>query len=404
VRLRSHPAAVPAALAAGCVALLFASSQTGDYRQELGPAVGLLEAGHVQAGLASAPVYGGSLLPRLPLVLLTHLLGGGTLAVYRAGAFACLLAACALLSVLDRRLAAAGRSGIERAALAASCLLPLVLLRCLSLGHPEEALGGALCAGAVLLACRDRPAAAGIALGAAIAVKPWAVLAIGPALCAAPSGRLRLGLWAAASAAAMLLPFALADGSHLVAAQRGAGTAAGSFEPQQLFWPLHQARTHHAGGLTYHGAVGPAWVQRLSHPLIVGAALPLTVLFALRRRRLPSAPRADALALLALLLVLRCALDPWDQPYYAIPAILALASWEVAALRRAPLWAPATAAVTWLLFHGPRLAHADLRFATCMAWTLALVVLLGARVLPALPRPRSAAQRASSATATRSVA
>lgn len=406
MRARASNAAVPAALAAACAVLAGATTQYGDYPFELAPAVHALLGGHLREALASAPVYGGSLLPRVPFVLAAHALGGGALAVYRAGAFACLLAVAALLTALDRRLAAAGRSGAERLALVATCLLSVALLRCLSLGHPEEALGGALCAGAVLLALGDRPVLAGLALGFAGAVKPWAVLAVAPVLFALPAWRSRAQAvaFAALAAGAALAPFALADLTHFTATQRGAASAAVSFEPQQLFWPLHVAHTHVAGGVVYHGAGGPAWVQRLSHPLIVAFALPLSALFALGRRR-AGAARTDALALLALLLVLRCALDPWNQPYYAIPAILALASWEVTALRRAPLWAPAAAALTWLAFHGPRMEHTELRYAAIVLWTATLAAVLGARMWPRPRRARgAAAQATSSATAARSAA
>ena len=57
------------------------------------------------------------------------------------------------------------------------------------MGHPEEALAGALCALALLAALSGRPGWAGVALGAAVAAKPWAVLAILPALLAADGGR-----------------------------------------------------------------------------------------------------------------------------------------------------------------------------------------------------------------------
>ena len=393
VKARVCPLGVPLALAAAGVAAVCASAQMHDYRYELQPAVDDLVGGHVRAGLAAAPAYGGSLVPRLPFALVAHALGGGALAVYRAGALACVLAVCALAWTLDRRLARAGRSGVERLALAATCLLPIVVLRCLTLGHPEEALGGALCAGAVLLALRDRPALAGAALGAAVATKPWALLAVGPVLVAAPGRRALVAAAAAGAAAAILAPFAIADAGHLAATQRGAGLAGVTFHPQQLFWPLHDVRTHEAAGVVYRGFSGPAWVARLSHPLIVLAALPLTALFALGRRR--GAPAHDALALLALVLLVRCVLDPWNQPYYAIPCVLAVAAWEVTALRRAPVLAPAAAALTWLSFAGDRVAFADARFALAAGWMLALGAVLGARLL---------GQPASSATAARSAA
>ena len=58
------------------------------------------------------------------------------------------------------------------------------------------------------------------------------------------------------------------------------------------------------------------------------AALPLGWLFWRRRARL--APE-DALGLLALLLLLRCLLDPWNNDYYHAPFLLALLGWEAVA-------------------------------------------------------------------------
>ena len=57
---------------------------------------------------------------------------------------------------------------------------------------------------------------------------------------------------------------------------------------------------------------------------------------ALRRRR---ARRDDALALLALALLLRCALDPWNLVYYHLPCALALVAWETRRGRPYPVLA-----------------------------------------------------------------
>jgi hypothetical protein len=43
------------------------------------------------------------------------------------------------------------------------------------------------------------------------------------------------------------------------------------------------------------------------------------------------------LLLLALMLALRCMLDPWDISYYWLPFLLALLAWEVVATERAPV-------------------------------------------------------------------
>jgi hypothetical protein len=59
---------------------------------------------------------------------------------------------------------------------------------------------------------------------------------------------------------------------------------------------------------------------------------------------------ADALLLLALLLLLRCWLDPWDVVYYPLPFIVALAAWETTVARRAPVNAALATAATWLIF------------------------------------------------------
>ena len=57
--------------------------------------------------------------------------------------------------------------------------------------------------------------------------------------------------------------------------------------------------------------------------------LPLGALYAWRRR--DEGARADALGLLALLLLLRCLLDPWNIDYYHAPFVLALLCWEAVA-------------------------------------------------------------------------
>ena len=56
--------------------------------------------------------------------------------------------------------------------------------------------------------------------------------------------------------------------------------------------------------------------------------MPLGLLFWRRRRLLR---REDALGLLALLLLLRCVLDPWNNDYYHAPFLLALLAWEALA-------------------------------------------------------------------------
>ncbi len=89
------------------------------------------------------------------------------------------------------------------------CVANPITLRALELGHPEELLGAALCVASVLLAERDHPLLAGLALGGAIANKEWALLAVGPVLLTLPSRRV-LCLLACGSLAAVVLRPAVA--------------------------------------------------------------------------------------------------------------------------------------------------------------------------------------------------
>ena len=114
---------------------------------------------------------------------------------------------------------------------------------------------------------------------------------------------------------AFTLPLFLVDATGAPAAAAQTGVI---FQPWQAWWFLGE--TGHvirgSSGLVKEGyRAAPDWLSRITHPLIVFAAIPLSLL-AWRRR-------SDPLLLLALLFVLRCVLDPWNTAYYMLPAILA---------------------------------------------------------------------------------
>ena len=67
----------------------------------------------------------------------------------------------------------------------------------------------------------------------------------------------------------------------------------------------------------------PPWLAPLTRPLIVGLGIVLAVAWWLRGGA--SRNRDDALLVLALALLLRCMLDPWDLVYYRLPLVVALA-------------------------------------------------------------------------------
>jgi len=362
-----------------------------DYETEAKPAFDALTHGHVLEFLRLAPAYGGSLVERAPFALLPGLWGGGQLAVYRMVALPCLLAAAALgvWLVAQMRTRPDG-SKLARAVALGICVANPLTLRALETGHPEDLLGGVLCVAAVLLAARERPLWAGLALGLAIANKEWALLAVGPVLIAqAPHP----GAWrwrpailcvccAGAVAMIVLAPLALVGSSGFVASTRGAAAPPSAiFQPWQLFWFLG----HH--GPTVRGLYGdikvgyrtaPGWVGIISHPLIVAVSLPLTALAWGRGRR----GRSDALLLLALLLLLRCVLDTWDTVYYPIPFVLALLAWESLGARRRPaVLALSSTVLAWLSFVWlPNHVSADAQAAFFLAWTVPLGVGLALRL------------------------
>jgi hypothetical protein len=364
-------------LAAAAIAL--ASQQLGDYSSEAAPSLEAIARGDLGSFASAATPYAGSLTLRAPFVALAGLLGGDRPDLYRAGVFACLLAAVALAIVLDR--AAADRPPATRLATAAAVLGLPVVLGAFELGHPEELLTASLAVLAVWAAPR-RPLAAGVLLGLAVACKPWALVAVGPVLLCATGGRLRLLAAAGAAGFVALAPFLADMGPAEIAT--ASGTTGTLWVPFQVWWPLGTAH-HHAipdgvgGMLDAITWTAPGWLGTLSRGLIVGLTAPLAALAFARGRR----SRADALLLLALLLHLRCALDPWNTLYYALPATLALVAWSVERRDALPVATAALAGLAWLSFHRlPQLSdERAVMYAGYVAWALPFAALLAAQLL-----------------------
>ncbi|MFI5009949.1 MAG: glycosyltransferase 87 family protein [Solirubrobacterales bacterium] len=363
-----------------------------DYEVEARPSFQALVHGHLLLFLRDAPVYGGSLVERAPFALIPSVWGGGELAVYRMVALPCLLAAAGLAVWLVAEMRSQGRSRLARAIALGVCVANPLTLRALELGHPEDLLGGVLCVAAVLLALRGRPLWAGLVLGAAIANKEWAVLAVGPVLLALPARRALCLAVAATVTGLVLAPLALVGSGAFLASARGtAAPTSAIFQPWQVWWFLG----HH--GPAVHGLFGalkpgfrtaPGWVGRVSHPLIVALSLPLAGLFWWRRRD-ETPPATDALGLLALLLLLRCMLDTWDVSYYPLPFLLALLAWETVGAplastpvnRRLPLLAASCTALAWVSFQWlPVHAGPDAQSVFFLAWTVPLAAALGVRL------------------------
>jgi Glycosyltransferase family 87 len=346
-----------------------------EYLGDAGPAVSALVAGNLHRFLTVQPLMGSfSVLARAPFALVAKLAGGGEPAEYRAGVLVCALAAAAVGVWLVR---------LRRVPPSSLLLVPLLAIltpgsvQAVHDGHPEEILGGALCVAAVLLAPR-RALWAGVVLGLAIATKQWAVVAVPPVVLAAPPGRrVRLVAVAAVGAALLALPFLAANPSAFIHRSHQASVAPASTVRATVWFLVaqtHRVPLHLGAGLPTSFTVYriPSLLAQATHPLIVLLA-PLLGLAVWRRR-------GDPLALLALLLLLRCVLDPGDNEYYHAPFLLALLAWETARgrdVRGAPLGTLFACGGLWLTFRMDTAGAApELTNAVYLLWTTAVSVVL----------------------------
>ncbi|HEX6603196.1 MAG TPA: glycosyltransferase 87 family protein [Solirubrobacterales bacterium] len=325
---------------------------TADWSHDTWPAVHALAQGRVSDYLSAEALMGPvATLVQAPFVWLAG--GEGELVAYRYAAFPCVLAA----GLLGLYLAAlARRRGSQRPArflIAALCLVNPLTIEALRNGHPEEILTAVLAVAAVATASEGHRGRAAVLLGLAVACKQWAVIAILPTLMALPSGRLRAGMLAAGVAFVLTLPSVVADPGAFFGVHSTAAGTGRTVTPWSVWYPLAETVTevHEVGGerLVAHVREAPSLVGSLAHPLIVLLALLVPLGLALWRRswRLSG---TEAMALLSLLALLRCALDPVDNLYYHEPLLLSLLAWDALAGERRLPWRGAMGAALALLF------------------------------------------------------
>jgi hypothetical protein len=365
-----------------------------DYETEARPAFTALAHGHVLSFLRLVPAYGGSLVERAPFALLPGLWGGGSLAVYRTVALPCLMATAGLAVWMCARMRSEGRSMLARALAIWICVANPVAVSALELGHPEELLGACLCVAAVILAARNRPIWAGVALGLAIANKEWALLAAGPVLLALPTllgdHRRRLRALAhspivsclastVAVSALIFAPLVLVSAGGFVASTRDVAVPAGAlFQPWQVWWFLgsHGALVHGLFGEPLVGyRTGPNWTGTISHPLIIAVGVGFSgALWLHRRRQHRAIGERSAMLLLSLVLLLRCMLDTWDTGYYALPFVIALLAWEVRGAYRPPVVVLTSVLLPWFVLQelATHDISPDMQSVLYLAWAVPL--------------------------------
>jgi len=279
--------------------------------------------------------------------------GGGALIAYRWSAFACLLAAGLLGLYLAHLARRRGVPTLGQALIAGLCLFNPLTIGALDKGHPEELLTAALAVAAIATASEGHRYRTAVLLGLAIASKQWAVIAILPVLMALPSSRIRVALIAGAIVAVLTLPALIAAPESFSEVHGAAASTGRVVTPWSVWYPAAEVTPEHhqVGSTSFTAEVheAPPLAGSLSHPLIVFLALGLPVALALRRGgfRL-SGP--DAMGLLALLALLRCALDPVDNFYYHVPLLLALLGWDALDAWRLPLRGLAGTAIALLFW------------------------------------------------------
>lgn len=338
-----------------CVAVLAWLGLVGfeftDYDWEASGAFWALRTGDLEAFLSLVPAYGGSFVLRAPFAWLTALWGGGELAVYRAVSLPGLLACALVAVVVVGRMRSLGRSRLDRAVVLVALVASPLALRALEFGHAEELLGGALCVAAVLTA-HSRPLLAGVLVGLAVANKPWALVAVPVVVAVVPAPRaVRTALVSGAVVLLVLAPLLVFGGGFVGNTVTAADTGE-IFHPWQMWWFLGEdgpMRQLGPGGLLLRRA--PEWLTPLARPVVLTVPILLAAAWWWRCRAAAQTDRGAALLLLALVLHVRCLLDPWNIGYYALPALLALAAWEgLYRINRPPILTLAFVALNWLTF------------------------------------------------------
>ena len=329
-----------------------------------GPTIDFLVHGHLGDFFSTQPFMGSaSLLLRAPAVWLAQRLGGNELWQYRLGALACMLVAAAFVWLVVRMMQRRGQGPLAQVAVIGLVLLGPLTTKALYWGHPEELMAAALAVGGVVLASHRRGLLAGVALGVAVATKQWAIFAILPALMVAGDQRGRLLAGGGLAAAAFVLPMLIGDPTHFFKQNLSAGTGGNAVTPTNLWWPFHVP-----AGLQYSV---PALVRETARPLMLVLGLGLSVLY---WRRNQGRHPYDVLQLVALLLLLRCVLDPQTFSYHHLPFLVSLATFEGLRRRGLPWASLISAGALWVIARyvapGP---DPDVLNVAYLAWALPMV-------------------------------
>jgi hypothetical protein len=378
----------------GAAYLVFSTSTATDYGLHIpvvpdnaAPAVNALAHAHLGAYLSHQPVMGMlSLLLRAPVARVVELLGGGQMLVYRLGALACLLPLVALATWIVHSARAGGRTAVGLTTAAVLVVGPMTIAA-IGWGHPEEVLAATLVTCSLLAATRERPTWAGLAAGAAIGSKEWALIVVPPMLLALSRDRARALIAAASTTLLLVTPPVLLDPRAFARATHALGSSTGVIA-LSAWWHLAIKSAPPPGSL---GRTLPLHLTK-TYALALGlglVGLPATLCAFVQARRAPSRRAPDAFALLCLLALVRCLADPAPVDYYYVAAVFPLAAWEATTLRRVPIAATITLVAVWFSFeHGYGLSPGALNALT-FAWAVPMISYVASHALAIeLPRVR----------------
>jgi hypothetical protein len=277
-----------------------------------------------------------------------------------AAGVACLYGIAPLVSSPHRQL---------RVFLAGVLLMPAWTVLSVRFGHLDDVLALILAVGALRAVSARRARLAGVALGLAVAAKPWA-LGFLPLLLVLDRQRLAALGTALAGVVVSWAPFLIANPATLNALRPPVGVAPSS--------GLH--------ALGYRGDAIPGW-DRVGQFVLA----PLAAVAPLLRGRW--------YGLFLVAIAVRLALDPKDNPYYVGGAALAAVVFDLLATRRLIPWATLVTVIVlwqpWAIDYGRRLEtssglslwwfqHPGIIGLLHLAWSVAMIglVLIAPRTKP----------------------
>jgi hypothetical protein len=328
-----------AALLTACVRAAI-SPGWGDYGNDAAPGLNALAHGHVAAFFAHQPAMGAlAQFARAPFVLIAGALHDSPMGIYRWGDLPCLLSV-AVVGLWAARIA--GRRGTGRtgqALIVAICLLNPLISNALALGHPEELLTSSLAVGSLLALCERRVTLAAVLAGLAIATKQWALILISPVVLVAEGRRIRAAAVTIGTAVVVTAPMAIANfGAFRYALHyiSHAGTVTTDINWLYPFTATGHLTLIDIFGTPRHmiGHTVPAFLGTVTHPAIVILGLLIPVVVWLREGR--QLRERELLLSAALVLLLRCTLDPESAAYYHLPLLFSLLALDAVAGRPLP--------------------------------------------------------------------